>query len=132
MAHILVIDDDDLVRLYLLTVLSNAGHTVQETDSGQNCLEQIARNHIDLIITDIFMPNMDGLELLAVLDKLHPTNKVIAMSGGGSTMSRKLALKVARKFGAIAFITKPFQIGDVINTVSRALSPPGHDLQAQD
>ncbi|MBF0459922.1 MAG: response regulator [Magnetococcales bacterium] len=123
MAHILVVDDDDLSRLYLVAILRNAGHTVQEAESGQKCLEQIDLNAVDLTITDIFMPVMDGFELLATLLKARPGSKVIAMSGGGLTMRKKLALHVAKKFGAIDLISKPFQSSGVLDTVTQALCP---------
>ncbi|MBF0162070.1 MAG: response regulator [Magnetococcales bacterium] len=121
MASILVVDDDACSRTYLVALLNRAGYRVQEACSGLEGLEQVARGAIDLIITDIFMPTMDGLELLAVLDKLHPTNKVIAMSGGGLAMDRKLALHAAHKFGAVALIRKPFNVREVIRTVATAL-----------
>ncbi len=121
MSTILIIDDDDITRLYLGKILINAGHTVYETDSGQNGLEQISTGQIDLIITDIFMPNMDGFELLNALSRSHPSSKVIAMSGGRSSMSKKLTFKAAEKFGAIAFLGKPFKLSHVIKTVSHAL-----------
>ena len=84
-------------------------------------MEQIARKPVDLVITDIFMPTMDGFELLSALRKRYPDSKMIAMSGGGATMSQTLALRVAKKIGAIGFIRKPFQLNDVTNMVNMAI-----------
>ncbi|MBF0582861.1 MAG: response regulator [Magnetococcales bacterium] len=121
MACIMVVDDDDLSRIYLSELLKRAGYTVQEAGSGLECLEQVARHHIDLFITDIFMPMMDGLELLSLLLKERPDHKIIAMSGGGSGMSQSLALDVAEKLGAIGLISKPFKMNEVIHTVASVL-----------
>lgn len=121
MADILVIDDDDLSRSYLSTVLARAGHTVYEAENGQQCLQQIARTPIDLTIVDIFMPAMDGFELMAAILKEHPDGKVVAMSGGGAAMDQTLALQAAKKFGAIGLLRKPFERNRVIHTVNLAL-----------
>ena len=124
MADILVIDDDDLSRTYLVALLRHAGHRVQGACSGLECLEQVTGNRIDLIITDIFMPAMDGLELLSVLTKRYPANRVIAMTGGSLAMNQKLALQAATKFGAMALLRKPFDVNEVISTVATVLQGP--------
>ncbi|MEO5332873.1 MAG: response regulator [Magnetococcus sp. YQC-5] len=121
MANILIIEDDSSSRMYLVALLKNAGHSVQEAENGQQCIEQLNQYHSDLIITDIFMPTMDGFELLTALKKGHPDSKVIAMSGGGAKMTRRLILHMAMKLGAVDCINKPFKSENVINTVARVL-----------
>ncbi|MBF0627573.1 MAG: response regulator [Magnetococcales bacterium] len=121
MARILIIDDDEPFRIHLGTLLRNAGHVVLEVDCALHALDKIALDPFDLLMTDIFMPQMDGFELLSTLLRRHPRIRVIAMSGGGTGMTPNLALNVAKKLGAIELISKPFQPGEVIRAVDRAL-----------
>ncbi|MBF0190194.1 MAG: response regulator [Magnetococcales bacterium] len=121
MAHILVVDDDESFRLYLVTLLGQAGHTVLEADNGQSALEWCASAPVDLIITDIFMPKMDGIDLLAAVRADRPQVKVIAISGGYKAMSSRVTLEMATSFGAVDIINKPFQAGTVLQKVTRAL-----------
>ncbi|NGZ06304.1 MAG: response regulator [Magnetococcales bacterium] len=121
MAHILVVDDDESFRLYLITLLRQAGHTVLEASNGETGLELFASHPVELIITDIFMPKMDGIDLLAALHAHRPNVKVIAISGGYKAMNSRLTLEMAKSFGAMDIITKPFQAGTVLQKVTRAL-----------
>lgn len=121
MARILIIDDDEPFRVHMGTLLRKVGHVVLEVECAMHALDKIALDPFDLLITDIFMPRMDGFELLSTLLKKHPGIRVIAMSGGGSYMTPSLALNVARKLGAVELISKPFQAGEVIQMVERAL-----------
>ncbi|MBF0213168.1 MAG: response regulator [Magnetococcales bacterium] len=123
MARILIIDDDEPFRVHLGVLLRNAGHMVLEVECAIHALDKITLDPspFDLLITDIFMPQMDGFELLSTLLRHHPRIRVIAMSGGGTGMTPHLALNVARKLGADALISKPFQPGEVIRMVERAL-----------
>ncbi len=122
MAHILVVDDDEIFRNYLSAILQLAGHTVMEADNGQTGLQKISNSTVDLIITDIFMPKMDGIDLLAALFNLHPDSKVIAISGGSQTTHPSTLLEMAKNFGAVDVISKPFQMATVIKKVTRALT----------
>ncbi|MBF0339720.1 MAG: response regulator [Magnetococcales bacterium] len=125
MSRILIIDDDEPFRIHLATLLRNSGHMVLEVECALEILDKIALDPYDLLITDIFMPGMDGFELLSMLLRHHPRIRVIAMSGGGGHMSPALALNIAKKLGAMELIRKPFAYGDVMQTVERALrSPP--------
>ncbi|NGZ06305.1 MAG: response regulator [Magnetococcales bacterium] len=121
MARILIIDDDEPFRVHLGTLLRGAGHVVLEVECALHALDKIALDPFDLLITDIFMPRMDGFELLSTLLRRHPRIQVIAMSGGGSGMTPALALNVAKKLGANELISKPFQPGAVLQVVDRVL-----------
>ncbi|MBF0271957.1 MAG: response regulator [Magnetococcales bacterium] len=121
MARILIIDDDEPFRVHLGMLLRNAGHMVLEVECALHALDKIALDPFDLLMTDIFMPKMDGFELLSTLLRRHPSIRVIAMSGGGSGMTPALALNVARKLGAVEWIRKPFQTSEVLRVVDRAL-----------
>ncbi|MEO5347783.1 MAG: response regulator [Magnetococcus sp. YQC-9] len=122
MAKILIIDDDEPFRVHLGMLLRNAGHMVLEVECALNALDKIALDPFDLLITDIFMPRMDGFELLSALLRHHPRIRVIAMSGGGMSMSPNLALSVAKKLGASDLISKPFQSAEVLGAIDRVLA----------
>ncbi|MBF0438466.1 MAG: response regulator [Magnetococcales bacterium] len=121
MVHILVVDDDEVFRVYLVTILRNAGYSVLDAENGQEGLERIAGISVDLIITDIFMPKMDGIDLLAAIRFSRPNVKVIAISGGYKSMNSRLTLEMAKTFGAVDIITKPFRADVVLQKVEQSL-----------
>ena len=121
MAHILIVDDDEEIRILLSEILRQAGHTVLTANNGQTGLETIKTKNIDLVITDIFMPEMDGIDLLVSILNTYPNSKIIAISGGHKAMNAQLTLKMAQSFGAVDVITKPFQANVLINKIERAL-----------
>ncbi len=84
MARILLIDDDDSVRTMLRLTLAHFGHTVIEARNGKEGLELFQHANADLVITDIVMPEKEGLEVLMELRKKHPPVKIIAISGGAT------------------------------------------------
>ena len=120
MARILIIDDDKMVLNMLRQVLEGAQHIVVEAQNGEIAMRLWRQQPADLIITDILMPEKDGLEVIRELRRECPTVKVIALSGG----SRKVhfdALDVAKRFGAMSTLEKPFELKDFIATVETAL-----------
>lgn len=122
MARILIIDDDKMVLNMLRQVLEGAQHTVVEASNGEVAMRLWREYPADLIITDILMPEKDGLEVIRELRRECPTVKVIALSGG----SRKIhfdALDVAKRFGALSTLEKPFELKELLATVDTALKP---------
>lgn len=122
MARILIIDDDKMILGMLRQVLEHAQHTVIEAPNGEIALRVWREQPADLIITDILMPEKDGLEVIRELRRESPTAKVIALSGG----SRRIhfdALDVAKRFGAVRTLTKPFELKDLLQTVDAVLKP---------
>ena len=120
MARILIIDDDKMVLNMLRQVLEGAQHTVIEAQNGAVAMRLWREQSADLIITDILMPEKDGLEVIREMRKECPMVKVIALSGG----SRKVhfdALDVARRFGAIATLEKPFELKELLASVDSVL-----------
>ena len=107
MARILLIDDDDLVRQTVRGILERAGHKVTEATDGAEGLQQATAQRPDLILTDILMPNEDGIEFILKLRKADAKAKIIAMSGGGSVQPVQL-LAMARELGADDCLSKPF------------------------
>ena len=122
MARILIIDDDKMVLNMLRQVLEGAQHTVVEASNGEVAMRLWREHPADLIITDILMPEKDGLEVIRELRRECPTVKVIALSGG----SRKIhfdALDVAKRFGALSTLEKPFELKELLASVDTVLKP---------
>ena len=122
MALILLIDDDHDMRSTLRRILTNAGHTVVEAGNGSDGLRRVAEDRPALVITDILMPGMDGIETIQCLTGAHPGLRVIAMTGGGRYHGFEY-LDVARALGAHALLNKPFRAETLLETV-RGLLPP--------
>jgi len=121
-AEILVIDDDSAVRQFFRHVLEEAGYGVAEAASAKEGLEHLKSHQVDLIITDILMPEMDGLELTWVLHQQYPKIKVVAVSGRQDTVDY---CGVARFFGAHETLMKPVAVPRLLGAVSRLVSPGG-------
>jgi len=121
MARILVIDDDDQVRRMLRMMLETKGHEVLEANNGKEGLRLHRTTHPELAITDMLMPEMDGVELMLALRSEAPQLKIIAMSGGGRYKQTE-ALDVAGPLGAFATIAKPFGFDAMLDLVTRALA----------
>jgi len=117
MATILVVDDEREIRTSVRGILEEEGFTVLEAEDGAQALEIISGNTPELVLLDIWMPNIDGLELLGRLQgRMHPP-EVIVVSGHGNI---ETAVK-ATKLGAFDFIEKPFSLDGLIEVVNRAL-----------
>jgi DNA-binding response OmpR family regulator len=107
MARILLIDDDDAFRGMLRKLLTHFGHTVIEGRNGKEGLKLFGHAHADLVITDIVMPEKEGIEVLMELRQKQTPVKIIAMSGGGRGMAADYLL-LAKRMGAAKVLTKPF------------------------
>ena len=123
MAAILLIDDDDMFRDVLASALATSGHKVTQASNGAEGLRLFRQSPPDLVITDIVMPEKEGLGTIMELRQSHPTARVIAMSGG-LAHDPKLYLHMAEKFGASAVLAKPFHLSDLMKAVDAALQSP--------
>lgn len=129
MAVILIADDDTLIRTMMQKLLTRAGHTIFEAANGIEAEAVAAEHAIDLLITDIVMPDKEGLMLVRDLKERQPQLKIIAMSGGGRSGAFTV-LDAATQFGADAVLRKPFRGRELIETViaviggSRDILPP--------
>jgi two-component system, chemotaxis family, chemotaxis protein CheY len=121
MAVILVIEDDDHLRGLLREVLSRAGHEVHEAANGELGMRRFNANPADLVVTDIIMPDKEGLETIMELRREHPSVKIIAISGGGAKLDAQY-LPTAKALGADVTIEKPFEPREVIEAIGRLLS----------
>ncbi|HYR32140.1 MAG TPA: response regulator [Gemmatimonadales bacterium] len=120
MPRILVIDDDPDVRRSLGKMLTRAGYDVVEAADGTAGVELQHREPADVIITDIFMPGLDGLQTIRQLKKEGSGVKVIAISGGDRTGTVDLK-EHAQLMGAFKVLAKPFEMQDVLAAVKAAL-----------
>jgi CheY-like chemotaxis protein len=120
MARIVVIDDDEQIRETVRRVLESRGHSVEDADQGAGGIAYVAQRAPDLVITDIFMPGQDGIEVLLELRKAFPRLKVIAMSGGDARGLLNL-LEDAELLGADRTLPKPFTPGELIAAVNDVL-----------
>ncbi len=116
MASVLVIDDESTIRALVRRILSSARYSVTEAADGRDGLEYLAAERPAVVITDIFMPNMEGLETIREIRRRSPDTKILAISG--SDFSPKY-LGTAQLFGADAVLRKPFRAAELLETVNR-------------
>ena len=125
MARILVIDDDQAVRATTRVVLERDGHNVALAGDGGAGLKTIESQDFDLLIVDIFMPGMDGLETIGAIRKHKPALPIIVMSGSSFRKGPATApdfLSMATKLGANRSIYKPFRAQDLSDAVTSCLA----------
>jgi CheY-like chemotaxis protein len=120
MAHILVIEDHREFRDTLVEMLRLADHDVSVVGNGREGLDLLATDDFDLLVTDILMPEVDGIELLTAVRKRNARLPVVAISGGGS-IPASLALSLSTSLGADAVLFKPFYSAELLEAVDRAL-----------
>jgi CheY-like chemotaxis protein len=120
MIRILLVDDDDMSRGAIHKMLERAGYAVESTSDGDEVIRMYGRQAADLVITDLIMPDKDGLEIIQDLRKLNPKVRILAISGGGRVDANEY-LTVARKFGAVEVLSKPFTKDELRKAVDAAL-----------
>ncbi len=120
MTRILVIDDDPSVREVIRYGLEKSGHQVSEASDGRSGLAAHQAAPVDLVITDLVMPGMEGLETIQHFRRLYPDLKIIAMSGGGLGNAGKY-LEMAGMFGAHRTVAKPFSVENLSNIAAEVL-----------
>jgi YesN/AraC family two-component response regulator len=120
MARILLIDDDDFVRGVLRLILNQFGHFVIEARNGREGIDLFMGANADLVITDIVMPEKEGLEVLKEIRKMSPAVKIIAISGGGRVNPTDY-LRMARFLGAAKVLAKPISNEALIGAINEVL-----------
>lgn len=121
MATILLVDDDQQLRSMLAAVLRRAGHDVQVACDGAEAVSLYRSHPADLIITDLIMPEKEGLEMIRELRRDYPQARIIAMSGGGRSGNID-CLRVAKAFGAQRVLDKPFSHQEILDAVRDVLA----------
>ena len=123
---VLVVDDEEDVRDMLCKMLKRSGYETQSACNGIEAMEQVRQNAIDLVITDILMPEKEGIETIIELQKEHPEVKIIAISGGGRGKAAHY-LDTAKMYGAHRLFSKPFERVAMMTAVGQLL-----ELDSQD
>jgi CheY-like chemotaxis protein len=124
-ANILVIDDDHAVLATIKLLLERDAYDVVVTDDGRKGLELFRTGTFDLLIVDIFMPAMDGLETMSLVHRLQPGIPIIVISGHEVRSASKNApdfLRMATRLGAVSSIQKPFRPAELLTAVNDCLS----------
>jgi DNA-binding NtrC family response regulator len=120
MAHILIVDDDAQIREMLRQMLEDAGFEVTEAPDGKVAMKLYRESPSDLVLTDLIMPEQEGLETIQSLKAEFPDAKIIAMSGGGR-LGPESYLKMAGAFGALHTFTKPVRRDELLEKIREAL-----------
>ncbi|MBF0414691.1 MAG: response regulator [Magnetococcales bacterium] len=128
MTRILVIEDERQIREVLKQILEKSDYEVELAEDGRRGLELFRKHPADIVITDIIMPNKDGLETIEELISQNPHLPIIAISGGAPGQKAQFALDVAKMCGAIRVLAKPFSRKEMLEAVTDLLS----DVKAND
>jgi CheY-like chemotaxis protein len=121
-SRLLVVEDHDDTRALMVEFLAEQGYQVSEAETGVRATEMFRENPFDLVITDILLPDKDGLEVILEIRKKFPDAKFLAISGGGETLLADDCLHSARAFGAQKTLSKPFGPRDLLQTVEEILA----------
>ncbi len=116
---------DDIFEIQQLARewLTAAGHTVSCVANGAELTRLASEQPLDVVVTDIMMPERDGLEVIAEIKKSHPHVRIIAMSGGGAVMEAADCLRVAKRLGADGILKKPFNRAQLMNALHEVMAP---------
>ena len=120
MPRVLIIEDEAELREMIKTTLIRRKYTVMEASNGKEALLHFKPSMTDLVVTDLIMPEEDGLKVIIKLKELKPSLKIIAVSGGGKAGPGGY-LNLAKALGAHAVISKPFSINDLIVKIEELL-----------
>ena len=123
MSRILLVDDDVPLRKMLKLSLQKMGHLVDEAGTGTEALQLCKSEPPELVITDIIMPDKEGLETIVTIRQLYPGLRIIAMSGGGRASTVDY-LKIARRLGAMHTLEKPFSYEQLNAAVAKVMAMP--------
>lgn len=120
MARILVVDDEELARFTMREILEGAGHEVEEAKNGAQGISLQRSRRFDVIVTDIIMPEKEGVQTIIELRREFPNLPIIAISGGGRTRNLDF-LKIAEQYGARKILPKPFSEEELLAAVESCL-----------
>ena len=126
--HILIVDDEKNIVSSLTGILTDEGYEVSKTGDGVEALEIIQEDPPDLVLLDIWLPGMDGIEVLKTVKAYHPEIEVVIMSGHGTIDT---AVK-ATKLGAQDFIEKPFSLDRITQSIAEVLKNRGNSPQVEE
>lgn len=127
---ILIVEDDELGARTLASLLASDGHRTEVVCNGRQAIERLRTGEFDLLITDIYMPDMDGIELLRNLRHYTEPPPIIAISGGGRTVQVDY-LDLAQRLGASQVLRKPFTLRVLRAAIRAALEGSSNDVPPQ-
>lgn len=120
MSRLLLVDDDDSLRTLLRINLVRLGHKVQEARNGREAMALFEQEPPDLVLTDLVMPEQEGVQMIGEIRRKHPGAKIIAMSGGGRANAGGY-LRIAKAMGADRVLAKPFSNDELVATLTELL-----------
>jgi CheY-like chemotaxis protein len=123
MKIVLVVDDDPAYQRTCARILREVGYDVLVAGSGREAMSVLTGARLDLLLTDIFMPEKNGLEVIQIVRRQFPHVQVICMSGGGPSGRAAEALEHARVLGARAILAKPFKATELVRLAEEAIGP---------
>jgi DNA-binding response OmpR family regulator len=121
MSHVLLVDDDDSFRKAMVRILTSAGHTVRDLPSGLDVCRALAEAPVDILVTDLIMPDVEGLETIRTVRRENSTLPIIAISGGGR-LTPASYLTMARGVGATDVLAKPFEPAKLVAMIESLAS----------
>jgi len=119
MPHILIVDDDTSIQKMLKIFFENKKFKVSLASDGREAVYLQSREPADILLTDIFMPEQEGLETIREIRDKYPNTKIIAMSGGAFYRAPNDYLTIAQKIGAHDVICKPFELKEIFEKINR-------------
>ena len=121
--YVLVVDDEKEIRMLITRWLEHEGHHVTCAADGVEAASVSDVKEFDLIVTDVLMPERDGVQLIAEIKKTRPNARVLAMSGGGRVLDSADCLRMAQALGAHAAVMKPFKRDQFLAALTQAMGP---------
>ena len=122
MAHILLVEDSPEVSLAVREILASADHTVVEAASGKEAMKHLSGGRFDAIVSDVWMPEMDGIALLKAIRGAGNDIPVVVISGGAPNAPLSYTAPLAATFGANMAVYKPFEKAELLNAVKSVLA----------
>lgn len=124
MGRVLVIDDDPTIRSLIAEILESRGHSFVPAIDGRAGIVLFSKENFDLVVTDIVMPEQEGIETITAIRRVNRTVPILAISGSSTVGGSGDYLRAAAALGATATLQKPFGPGDLIGAVDKLLAGP--------
>lgn len=122
--RILLVDGDAKARAKVAAILVGAGFDVVDPGSGPEALSVLANQHFDVLVTEVLLPEVDGVEIVQAVRKAQPRCRIVAISGGSARMPAAIGLRRAEAFGADVVLYKPFGRAELLAAVGGAAPAP--------